>query len=225
MKNYYEILEVNEKASQEIIDKAYKTLVKKYHPDLYLYSTEQKKQSEKKLQEINEAYHVLSDEFLRSQYDIEIKKERDRANREYYQNQTTTANNYTGGNINYQYNNTNQNNFNEEKNTTGQNNSQSNNQNRRSLFSWKRKNNNVEKNNVGTIYGIIDLLKDLSEDKPKKQLEKRKLGRTDFLAMGLTVVVVIIIGVILWFIPFTNGWIRQLLFENPIFNFIGRLFS
>ena len=225
MKNYYEIWEVNEKASQEIIDKAYKTLVKKYHPDLYLYSTEQKKQSEKKLQEINEAYHVLSDEFLRSQYDIEIKKERDRANREYYQNQNTTANNYTRGNINYQYNNTNQNNFNEEKNTTGQNNSQSNNQNRRSLFSWKRKNNNVEKNNVGTIYGIIDLLKDLSEDKPKKQLEKRKLGRTDFLAMGLTVIVVIIIGVILWFIPFTNGWIRQLLFENPIFNFIGRLFS
>ena len=35
MKDYYGILEVNEKASPEIIDKAYKTLVKKYHPDLY----------------------------------------------------------------------------------------------------------------------------------------------------------------------------------------------
>ena len=35
MKDYYGILEVNEKASQEIIEKAYKTLVKKYHPDLY----------------------------------------------------------------------------------------------------------------------------------------------------------------------------------------------
>ena len=35
MKNYYEILEVNKKASKEVIEKAYKVLVKKYHPDLY----------------------------------------------------------------------------------------------------------------------------------------------------------------------------------------------
>ena len=34
MKNYYEILEVDSKASPEVIEKAYKTLVKKYHPDL-----------------------------------------------------------------------------------------------------------------------------------------------------------------------------------------------
>jgi len=32
--NYYDILEVNKNASPEIIEKAYKTLVKKYHPDL-----------------------------------------------------------------------------------------------------------------------------------------------------------------------------------------------
>ena len=35
MKKYYEILEVNPKASIEIIEKAYKVLAKKYHPDLY----------------------------------------------------------------------------------------------------------------------------------------------------------------------------------------------
>ena len=33
MKNYYEILQVNEKASKEIIDKVYRTLAKMYHPD------------------------------------------------------------------------------------------------------------------------------------------------------------------------------------------------
>ena len=33
MKNYYEILEVNKKASQETISKVYKFLAKKYHPD------------------------------------------------------------------------------------------------------------------------------------------------------------------------------------------------
>ena len=32
--NYYDILEINKNASSEIIEKAYKTLVKKYHPDL-----------------------------------------------------------------------------------------------------------------------------------------------------------------------------------------------
>ena len=34
MENLYELLEVSEKASQEIIEKAYKTLAKKWHPDL-----------------------------------------------------------------------------------------------------------------------------------------------------------------------------------------------
>ena len=33
-KNYYEILEINKNATKEIMDKAYKTLIKKYHPDL-----------------------------------------------------------------------------------------------------------------------------------------------------------------------------------------------
>ena len=33
MKNYYEILEVSENASDEIIDRAYRVLAKKYHPD------------------------------------------------------------------------------------------------------------------------------------------------------------------------------------------------
>ena len=34
MKNYYQILEVNENASYEVIEKAYKVLAKKYHPDI-----------------------------------------------------------------------------------------------------------------------------------------------------------------------------------------------
>ena len=76
MKDYYGILEVNEKASQEIIEKAYRTLVKKYHPDLY--SSIEKIEAEKKLKDINEAYNILSDSFLRSQYDLELQKERNR---------------------------------------------------------------------------------------------------------------------------------------------------
>ena len=71
-KNYYEILEVNENASPEIIEKAYKTLVKKYHPDLQ--NDEQKNLCEQKLKTINEAYEILSDKEKRKNYDIHLQK-------------------------------------------------------------------------------------------------------------------------------------------------------
>ena len=77
MKNYYEILQVNENASNEIIEKAYKVLAKKYHPDLQK-DDKVKTITEKKLKEINEAYDVLSNEFLKEQYDLELKKEREK---------------------------------------------------------------------------------------------------------------------------------------------------
>ena len=70
MKNYYEILEVNQKASKEIIEKAYHVLVKKYHPDLY--DGLKKQYAEKKIKEINEAYDIVSVDFFREQYDTEV---------------------------------------------------------------------------------------------------------------------------------------------------------
>ena len=72
MKNYYEILEVDKKASPEVIEKAYKTLVKKYHPDLQ--EAENNGQYEEKMKEINEAYSVLSDDFKKSNYDEQVKE-------------------------------------------------------------------------------------------------------------------------------------------------------
>ena len=83
MKNYYEILEVNPKASKEIIEKAYKVLIKKYHPDLY--KGESRIYAEEQTRQINEAYKILSDEFLREQYDKEIEKE-NMFNRQYNSN-------------------------------------------------------------------------------------------------------------------------------------------
>ena len=201
MKDYYGILEVNEKASQEIIEKAYKTLVKKYHPDLY--SSVQKKDAEIKLKDINEAYHILSDNFLRSQYDLELQKERNRV-------QTASNETVESRQNRQQY----------QQNMTQQRN--------RNILNKESKKDQTEyvqnKNNVGTIFGIMDLVKELWSNKPQRT-EKRKMNQKDWLAVGLTIIAVIIIGIILWFIPFTNGWMRQLLFENPIFNFIGGLFS
>lgn len=66
MKNYYEILEVDKKASSEIIEKAYKTLVKKYHPDL---QQDNKEYAEEQIKLINDAYDTLSDEVKREEYD------------------------------------------------------------------------------------------------------------------------------------------------------------
>ena len=69
-KNYYEILQINQNASSEIIEKAYKTLAKKYHPDLQEES--KKSESEEILKEINEAYEVLSDPIKRKNYDMTL---------------------------------------------------------------------------------------------------------------------------------------------------------
>ena len=57
--DYYEILEVDENASEEEIKKAWKSLVKKYHPDTA--TDEQKKEFENKMKEINKAKEVLLD--------------------------------------------------------------------------------------------------------------------------------------------------------------------
>ena len=70
MKNYYEILEVNENASKEVIDKAYKVLAKKYHPDLQ--EEKNKKAAEEKIKSLNEAYEILSNPKKKQAYDAKI---------------------------------------------------------------------------------------------------------------------------------------------------------
>lgn len=76
MENLYELLEVSEKASQEIIEKAYKTLAKKWHPDLQGGSN--KALAEEKMKKINNAYSILSDENKRKEYDAKLEEERER---------------------------------------------------------------------------------------------------------------------------------------------------
>jgi curved DNA-binding protein len=64
-KDYYKILGVDKKASQDEIKKSYRKLALKYHPD----RNKDDKAAEEKFKELGEAYAVLSDEEKRKQYD------------------------------------------------------------------------------------------------------------------------------------------------------------
>lgn len=64
-KNYYDILGISKSASDDEIKKAYRSLAKKYHPDLNPGNQE----AAEKLKEVNQAYSVLSDKTKKQNYD------------------------------------------------------------------------------------------------------------------------------------------------------------
>lgn len=68
MKDYYASLGVPGDASIREIKRAYKKLVKKWHPDLH----PQDPACRTKILEINEAYEVLSDRAKRRAYDRQV---------------------------------------------------------------------------------------------------------------------------------------------------------
>jgi len=66
-KDYYIVLGVNRGANLNKIKKAYRTVIKKYHPDIT-----HTKESTARFLEIKEAYEILSDEAKRKRYDEEL---------------------------------------------------------------------------------------------------------------------------------------------------------
>jgi molecular chaperone DnaJ len=71
MEDFYQILGVNENASQDEIKKAYRKLAVEHHPD--------KGGDENKFKKISEAYDTIGDENKRSQYNNQMHSQRKRA--------------------------------------------------------------------------------------------------------------------------------------------------
>jgi tetratricopeptide (TPR) repeat protein len=75
--NFYQILDVSKSASQAEIKKAYFGLARKYHPDLFDrdIGAQQKEKIAGVFDRITKAYHTLSDEDKKEEYDKEIAEE------------------------------------------------------------------------------------------------------------------------------------------------------
>ncbi|MDA1191396.1 MAG: J domain-containing protein, partial [Candidatus Poribacteria bacterium] len=65
-KDYYRILEVHHEASREMIDRAKRVLLQRYHPDHNIARTDW---AAAQTREVLEAYDVISDDAARKQYD------------------------------------------------------------------------------------------------------------------------------------------------------------
>jgi molecular chaperone DnaJ len=68
-KNFYKVLDINQKAGPEKIRKAYRQAAKRYHPDV-------SPRNEEKFREVQEAYETLSDPEKKALYDREISEKR-----------------------------------------------------------------------------------------------------------------------------------------------------
>ncbi len=208
----YEILEVSENASPEVIEKAYKILVKKYHPDLQ--PPEEKKNAEDKMKQINEAYDILSNEQKRRAYDNELEAQREQVRREeelrrqssqntvYTQNNQSYTRPYNGnGNVNNQSTNNAGYNYDKDRMEYEQRLRQEEAQQRRKM----QENLNKEYANAYNNY-----LRSLGY-KVKESWTKEK---TKDLLLVIAIFIVLIF--LLWLFPPTRNWIINFYESNPI---------
>ena len=210
--NYYDILEVNKNASPEIIEKAYKTLVKKYHPDLQ--EDNLKNIYEEKIKKINEAYDILSNSEKRKNYDLNLNNtiiSSDDYNNLINENINLKKEiNYLKNNLNDIQKNIN-NNYNNSNNKNNYNNTEHMNNN-----SYNNYNKNQE--NINNAYAKAYYDAYIQDLKNRGYKIKYKKTWKDFVAFILTIFVILFVGFILWQIPFTRRFLISLYEENPIVN-------
>ncbi len=193
--NYYEILEINQNASQDIVKKAYQTLAKKYHPDLH--TGEDKAKYEEKLKLINEAYEVLVDEEKRANYDALLNSSVDKEAYEdlYRQNQDLRAQvNHMRSDNSYS--------------STNTNNISTNNQAQEEFV--RRQYEEIQRARQQAYHDAY--IRDL---KNRGYRIRYKKSLKDYFSIFLTIVVVIIVFIILWYIPPIHNQLVNIYNTNP----------
>lgn len=219
MKNYYEILEVSKNASPEVIEKAYKALAKKYHPDVQ--TPDKLKWAEDKIKEIGEAYEILSNKEKRSSYDLELENELNNSQC----NSSISSNSISDNNELYEdlqahneelereidYLKTNSNNTNTDNNY----------------------NNNISTEEITNIINdaanrayqdaYIKRLKDYGYKIKYKKTFKTKFK--NFISLIITIIILIVIGYILWHIPVIKNCLIDFYNNNEVLKVIVNLFK
>lgn len=95
MNEYYQKLGVQPDVSPEELKKAYRTLAKKYHPDLHPGDHT----AETRFKEINEAYEILSDPEKRKKYDDQ--QQAAQPHETFKKKTKTTTHTPTGGQVDF----------------------------------------------------------------------------------------------------------------------------
>jgi len=228
-KTLYDILEVSEQASKEVIEKAYRVLAKKYHPDLQ--TDENKIKAESKMKEINEAYNVLSDELSREKYDEKLASDREREKQEELKKKQeiyTNLNNniYNSKNNSQTYSQENINNKDLQRSMQeALKKEQENLRMQREAYAKRQAEMEQEYNNAYYKY-----LKSLGYKVKFKWTWKQ------YVMLFIIIAILIVIGLILWVIPPTHDWMLNLYNDNifiktivnifiGIFNGIGKMIS
>lgn len=199
--NFYEILEISEKASPEVIKKVYNVFVKKYHPDLW--SEDKKAWAEEKMKKINQAYETLSNEEKRKEYDEEL--EASRNNNDSYKTSASNAAQYSTSEYRQP----------EYQNTV-------NNEN----ITYNEDDYSQEEFTQEMQQKIEEELRQKAEREYNEAYENylRSLGYKikykktfrEYLNGVLSILIIIVISFIIWKIPFTNRYLRNIYEENEL---------
>ena len=225
-KNYYQILEVDKNASPEVIEKAYKTLVKKYHPDLQQDSD--KSTSEETIKKINEAYEVLSDKSKRENYDIKLnnyeqmlKAKHDEALKREMQSRERVVNNPTppiNNIVNTAISNpVKSSNVKEADNTNNISVEKLNKKIEKQVYKEQKKLLKSQRLAYQNAY--------ISELRNRGYNVKYKKSFKNYLSAFIFIIALILIAFILWHIPFIKNYLIDLYNNNIIFHMIGSLIA
>lgn len=205
-KTYYDILEVSRYATDEVINRAHKVLVKRYHPDVQKDSESRKKAAEEMVK-VNEAYEVLSDKNKKAKYDKKLELEEQRKNMQ------NSSNGYSTYNTNIRSSKKNNSNINR---NAGQNVN-------KSMVNIQ---NNQAEEEIERQRRLIEMQGDAIRENMRQQYynQLRSMGYTikepfswkKAKRIAILIIALIVINFLIFNIPFLANLMSDLEFSNPI---------